>query len=198
MWADFVTHANACYKDAFWSAFSKPFLRCVGPPHGGACPRNFHVDLTCARAYAMLGELHLDHEQDVVVTCDMWVQALAGRRRRRRAAVQPSLLGARQPGAQGGDAALPLRSRARTARHQDQLLVPQAQHAALPRPARRRTQRVELKERRESWRKRGEMRRSVETSIARGGRRGGHRAWGLCVAVGVGLRGGAHHASARV
>ena len=24
-----------------------------------------------------LGELHLDHEQDLVVTCDMWVQALA-------------------------------------------------------------------------------------------------------------------------
>jgi hypothetical protein len=88
LWADFVTHANACYKDAFLSAFSKPFLRCVGPPHGGACPRNFHVDLTCARAYAMLGELHLDHEQDVVVTCDMWVQALAGRRRRRMFAVR--------------------------------------------------------------------------------------------------------------
>jgi hypothetical protein len=24
-----------------------------------------------------LGELHLDHEQDLVVTCDMWVRALA-------------------------------------------------------------------------------------------------------------------------
>jgi len=23
------------------------------------------------------GELHLDHEQDLVVTCDMWLQALA-------------------------------------------------------------------------------------------------------------------------
>ena len=30
------------------------------------CPHNFHVDLTCARAYATLGELHLDHEQDLV------------------------------------------------------------------------------------------------------------------------------------
>ena len=77
LWADFVAHANACYKDALLSAFRKPILRCVGPPHGGVCPRNFHVDLTCARAYATLGELHLDHEQDLVVTCDMWVQALA-------------------------------------------------------------------------------------------------------------------------
>ena len=48
-----------------------------GAPAGGACPHNFCVDLTSARAYATLGELHLDHEQDLVVTCDMWVQALA-------------------------------------------------------------------------------------------------------------------------
>jgi len=60
LWADSVAHANACYKDAFFlSAFRKPILRCVGIPHGGECPRNFHVDLTCARAYATLGELHL-------------------------------------------------------------------------------------------------------------------------------------------
>ncbi len=78
-WADFVAHANACYEDAFLSAFPKPVLRCVGPPHGGACPHNFRVDSTCARAYlyATLGELHLDYEQDLVVTCDMWLQALA-------------------------------------------------------------------------------------------------------------------------
>ena len=66
LWADFVAHANACYKDALLSAFRKPILRCVAPPHGGVCPHNFHVDLTCARAYATLGELHLDHEQDLV------------------------------------------------------------------------------------------------------------------------------------
>ena len=77
LWADIVAHANACKEDAFSSAFPKPLLRCVGPPHGGACPHNFRVDLTSARAYATLGELHLDHEQDLVVTCDMWVQALA-------------------------------------------------------------------------------------------------------------------------
>jgi hypothetical protein len=29
LWADFVAHANACYKDAFLSAFPKPVLRCV-------------------------------------------------------------------------------------------------------------------------------------------------------------------------
>ena len=66
LWADFVAHANACYKDALLSAFRKPILRCVAPQHGGVCPHNFHVDLTCARAYATLGELHLDHEQDLV------------------------------------------------------------------------------------------------------------------------------------
>ena len=31
LWTDFVAHANACYKDAFLSAFPKPVLRCVGP-----------------------------------------------------------------------------------------------------------------------------------------------------------------------
>jgi hypothetical protein len=50
LWADFVAHANACYKDAF-GPFRKPILRCVGPPHGGACPHHFRVDVTCARAY---------------------------------------------------------------------------------------------------------------------------------------------------
>jgi len=121
-----------------------------GPPHGGACPCNFNVDMSCARAYVTLGELHLDHEQDLVVTCDMWhvgagargapaprAPAHVGRRRRRHAAVPPALLGARRPGGRGGDAALSLRPRARAARQQDRLLVPQAQHAALPRPARR-------------------------------------------------------------
>jgi hypothetical protein len=32
LWADFVAHANACYKDAFVSAFRKPILRFVPPP----------------------------------------------------------------------------------------------------------------------------------------------------------------------
>ena len=41
LWADFVTHANACYKDAFLSAFPKPVLCCVGLPNGGTCPHNF-------------------------------------------------------------------------------------------------------------------------------------------------------------
>jgi len=31
LWADFVAHANACYKDAFVSAFRKPILRFVPP-----------------------------------------------------------------------------------------------------------------------------------------------------------------------
>jgi hypothetical protein len=98
---------NACDKDAFLSAFRKPMLRCVGPPHGGACPHNFNVDVTCARAYVTLGELHLDHKQDLVVTrratcgCRQALAALprppahVGRLRRRHAAVPPALLGAR-------------------------------------------------------------------------------------------------------
>ena len=108
LWSDIDAHANACYEDAFSSAVPKPVLRCVGPPHGGACPHNFRVDMTSARGYATLGELHLDHEQDLVVTCDMWVQALAaplprapatsGRWRRRHAPVPPTLLGAACPG----------------------------------------------------------------------------------------------------
>ena len=91
-------------RTAFLSAFPKPVLRCVGGPHGGTYPHNFCVDLTCARAYATLGELHLDHEQDLVVTSDMWVRALAARapararnverRRQRRATLPPALLGA--------------------------------------------------------------------------------------------------------
>ena len=83
LWTDFVAHASACYEDAcyeedaFLSAFPQPVLHCVGPQHGGTGPHNFCADLTCARAYATLGELHLDHEQDLVVTSDMWVRALA-------------------------------------------------------------------------------------------------------------------------
>jgi hypothetical protein len=60
---------NACDKDAFLSAFSKPILCCVLPPHGDACPRNFNIDVTCARAYVTLGELDARqlyrHERDV-------------------------------------------------------------------------------------------------------------------------------------
>ena len=31
LWADFVAHSNACYKDAFFSDFRKPILRCRAP-----------------------------------------------------------------------------------------------------------------------------------------------------------------------
>ena len=48
----------------------------MGPPHGGTNPHHFCVDLTCARAYATLGELHLDHEHDLVVTCGRSRRAL--------------------------------------------------------------------------------------------------------------------------
>ena len=64
-----------------------------GAPAGGACSHNFCADLTSARAYATLGELHLvDHEQDLVVTCAMWVQALAAPLRARARHVDGMLL----------------------------------------------------------------------------------------------------------
>lgn len=77
LWADFVTHAEAHYKAKFVAAFRKPVLRCVGTNHGAPCPQAFEVDLTTPRTFADLELLHLDHEQDVVVTCDMWVRAIA-------------------------------------------------------------------------------------------------------------------------
>ena len=53
---------QACDKDAFFTclpqAGSSRYVPC--PLHGGACPRNLRVDLTCARANATLGKLHLD------------------------------------------------------------------------------------------------------------------------------------------
>jgi len=104
LWADFVAHANACDTDAFLSAVPKPVLRCVGPPHGVEGLHKFSGNLTCARAYlyATLGELHLDHEQDLVVTCDMWVQALAALATWDDG-VDGAFLGARRPGGRGGD-----------------------------------------------------------------------------------------------
>ena len=77
LWADFVTHTEAHYKAKFVAAFRKPVLRCVGTNHGAPCPQAFEVDLTTRRTFADLELLHLDHEQDVVVTCDMWMCAIA-------------------------------------------------------------------------------------------------------------------------
>ena len=73
LWAAFVVHANARYKPAFLAGFQAPVLRCVGKP-GQEC--DFAVDLFAPDAAAKLGCLHVDHEQDVQVTCDMWKNAL--------------------------------------------------------------------------------------------------------------------------
>ena len=75
MWLDFVAHANAHYKPAFVAAFDALRLQCVGPMHGAPC--GFGVDLTSHEAFDTLGLLHLDHEQDLVVTCDLWKRALS-------------------------------------------------------------------------------------------------------------------------
>ena len=77
LWADFVAHAEARYKETFVAAFRKPVLRCVGTNHGAPCPLAFEVDLTTPRTFVALEHLHLDHEQDVAITCDMWVRAIA-------------------------------------------------------------------------------------------------------------------------
>ena len=77
LWSNIIAHANTCKEDAFSSAFPKPVLRCVGPPQAARAHATSASTRQVRRAYATLGELHLDHEQDLVVTCDMWVQALA-------------------------------------------------------------------------------------------------------------------------
>ena len=74
-WARFVAHANEMHKPAFLAAFDAPALRCEGMRDGLPCPRAFVVNMRCGSAYARLGRLHLDHEQDVRVTCDMWRRA---------------------------------------------------------------------------------------------------------------------------
>ena len=42
----------------------------------GGSPCGFCVDLASSDAFTKLGLLHLDHEQDVVVTCDLWKRAM--------------------------------------------------------------------------------------------------------------------------
>jgi hypothetical protein len=95
LWGEFVAHAEARCKDKLIAAFRKPVLWCVGTHHGAPCPQEFEVDLTTTCTFAAL-----NHEQDVAVTCDMWVCAIAamprgpwsmGRRRRRRSAAPPAL-----------------------------------------------------------------------------------------------------------
>jgi hypothetical protein len=76
-WDGFVTHAEAHFKAKFVAAFRKPVLRCVGTNHGAPCPLAFEADLTTPRTFAALEHIHLDHEQDVAITCDMWVRAIA-------------------------------------------------------------------------------------------------------------------------
>ena len=72
LWRRFVLYANAYYKDAFVAAFDGPLLACVG--RGDTpCPRAFQIDLSVSADG--LQHLHLDHEQDLQVTCDMWKEA---------------------------------------------------------------------------------------------------------------------------
>jgi hypothetical protein len=78
LWLDFLDHATEHYKQPFLDAFDPPScaLHCVGLCNGSPCPNGFRVDLSSASAAVKLEHLHLDHEQDVQVTCDMWKQVI--------------------------------------------------------------------------------------------------------------------------
>ena len=78
LWFEFLEHATEYYKPAFIEAFNPPssMLCCVGPADVVPCPHRFKVDLRSSSAAAIMEHLHLDHEQDVQITCDMWVRAL--------------------------------------------------------------------------------------------------------------------------
>ena len=76
LWKLFVRHATNQYKIKFLSVFDAATVGCVGKRDGTPCPKHFKVDLQSPSAYDLLEELHLDHEQDVRVTCDMWTRAL--------------------------------------------------------------------------------------------------------------------------
>ena len=77
LWRAFVAHAEVRYKDAYVAAFRAPALHCAGTARGAPCPHAFKVDLCAPSAFVTLELLHLDHEQDLDVTCVMWAEALA-------------------------------------------------------------------------------------------------------------------------
>ena len=58
---------------------SPPFAsRCCGASAPTtACPQAFEADLASPLTFVDLEHLHLDHEQEVDITCDMWVRAIA-------------------------------------------------------------------------------------------------------------------------
>ena len=60
------------------SPFRKSILRCVSIPHGGACPRNFHVDLTSARGHATLGVPAPEPQAGLCRDCGRSFAALPG------------------------------------------------------------------------------------------------------------------------
>ena len=115
-WAAFVAHANAHYRAAFLAAFNGPLLRCVGRVSGAPCPRDATVDLSAPDAANWLAHLHLDHEQDLQITCDMWKAALppSPAARGMTASTRPSpvplaLRRAQRPAPRSGDGTLPVR-----------------------------------------------------------------------------------------
>ena len=77
-WDSFVDYATARNRAAFLAAFDPPShtLHCVGTCNGEACRSGFVVDLSSPSSTSKLKHLHLDHEQDLQVTLDMWKNAL--------------------------------------------------------------------------------------------------------------------------
>ena len=96
-WQTFLAHITKHYKPTFLAAFNPPshVLSCVGKCNGEPCSHGFEVDFCSPAAATKLEHLHVDHEQDVLVTCDMWQRCpriwLRGRRHRQCAALPSSL-----------------------------------------------------------------------------------------------------------
>ena len=77
-WPSFLSYATERFKKIFISAFDPPsgLLSCVGMCNGAECKNQCVVDLASPQAGEKLKNLHLDHEQDLQVTLDMWKEAL--------------------------------------------------------------------------------------------------------------------------
>jgi hypothetical protein len=79
-WKAVVDFAESKYRPGWDAAFDPPdgLLACCGATDEAAsgCPRGFTVDLRRASAVDLLKCLHLDHEYDVSVVCDVWLSAM--------------------------------------------------------------------------------------------------------------------------
>jgi len=75
LWDKFVHHTNTFYKPYILDAFDAPssLLCCVGYVEENVCSNDFKINLCSLLACHEPEHLHFHHEQDVQMTCDMWV-----------------------------------------------------------------------------------------------------------------------------